>query len=91
MAKDPFASLDEEFKAAVPTMTSEDIKRRVADIALELDRLLEAKKEDQDLQKKLEAAKEAGAIYREGQKGARLRIRFAQTVLQGRAQAESDR
>jgi len=84
MAKDPFASLDAEFKDGVANMPIEDIKKRVAEIALELDRLMEAKKKDQDLEEKLEAAKDAGAVYREGQKSAKLRIRYAQTILEAR-------
>jgi len=83
----PFDSLDADWKSNVENMRSDEIKVRVAEIALELDRLMEAKKEDQDLKEKTEAAKEAGRVYREGKKGAELRIRYAQTILEARGEA----
>ena len=82
--KSPFADLDEEFKEAVAAMSVEDIKKRVAEVALNLDQLLEAKKGDQDLIDKMEAAKTAGAVYREGTKMSRLKIRYAVTILDAR-------
>jgi len=81
---DPFSDLDKDFKEAIAAMPVDEIKKRVAEVALELDKLMQAKKADGDLAEKLLAAKEAGAIYREGQKGAKLRIRYAQTILSAR-------
>ena len=82
--KGRFDALDQDFKEALSAAPVDEIKKRVAEIALDLDRLLEAKKADQDLAEKLEAAKDAGAVYRDGTKMARLKIRYAQTLLEAR-------
>ena len=82
--KNPFDSLDQEWKDLVSNMTVDEIKKKVAEIALELDTLMTAKKADQDLQDKVAAAKEAGAVYREGQKGAKLRINYANYILEAK-------
>ena len=85
--KDPFSALDQEWKDGINSMSEEDIKKRVAEIALELDKLLEAKKQDEDLKEQLSAAKLAGQVYSDGRKGAQLRIRYAQTILEARGKA----
>jgi hypothetical protein len=82
--KDPFDALEPEFKDAIAGMSIEDIKKRVAEIALTLSQLLEAKKADEDLQEKMAVAKMAGAVYREGQKMASLRIRYSQSIIEAR-------
>ena len=86
-SKDPFDALDNGVKDALTSMSIEEVKKRVAEIALDLDRLMEAKKADQDLAEKTEAAKFAGEVYREGSKDARLRIRYANVVLTARGAA----
>ena len=85
--KDPFEALESDFKNLIENLPSEDVKKKVAEVAFELDRLMEAKKADQDLAEKTEAAKDAGAIYREGAKMAKLRIRYASMILEARGKA----
>lgn len=80
--KDKFADLDDEFKDAIAQSSPEDIKKRVAKIALDNEELLRAKEDDEDLAEKLEIAKDAGAVYREGVKANRLRIQFCKRVLE---------
>jgi hypothetical protein len=82
--KNRFDDLPAEWKDAVDGMTPEEIKNRVAEVALELEKLMEAKKLDQDLADKVLAAKDAGAVYREGKKAAQLRISYAQQLLEAR-------
>lgn len=85
--KDPFSDLDEDYKTSVQAMSDVEIKARVAEINLELQALMNAKDEDKDLKEKGEAYKEAGRVYREGQKGAKLRTKFALSVLESRGRA----
>ena len=85
--KDPFGDLDEEYKTGVQSMSDMEIKARVAEINLELQALLNAKEKDEDLQAKAIAHKEAGKVYRDGQKGAKLRTRYALYILEARGKA----
>lgn len=85
--KDPFAELDTEWKDAVAQSNDDDIKKRVAEIALELEKLRAAKKLDTDYISKVNEAKEAGRVYKEGEKGARLRIQYARSILEARGKA----
>lgn len=80
--KDPFEDLDPEFKDALAAMSREEIRNKIASIAIAQSDLLKAKDSDEALQEAKEAAKEAGAIYREGTKMNKLRIAFATQVLQ---------
>jgi len=80
--KDKFAALDSDFKDAVAQSSPDEIRKRVAQIALDNEALLKAKEEDEDLHEKLEVAKDAGEVYREGTKMNRLRIQFCQRVLE---------
>ena len=82
--KDKFEDLDQEWKDGICSMSPEEIKSRVADIALELETLLKAREDDADLQAKQLAAKEANAVYSEGKKGARLRIKYAKSILEAK-------
>lgn len=82
--KNKFDDLDADFKAGVEGMTDEDIRDKVAQIALDTEELLKAKEDDEDLKEKVQIAKEAGAVYRDGVKMNRVRIQYAQMVLESR-------
>lgn len=82
--KDKFEDLDEEFRGFVDGSTPEQIKQRLAEVVLEHQRLVEARKNDQDLQDKKWAYDEADAIYRDGKKMNKLRIEYARMVLVNR-------
>lgn len=82
--KNPFAELPSEFRSAIEGGSDEDIKDVVAKTALDNQVLLEAKEEDLDLKDKLEQAKEAGAVYAEGVKMNKLKIRYAKFILSSR-------
>lgn len=84
---DPFAALDQEWKDLINNMKEDEIRNRVAEIALERETLLKAKKEDMDLKEKAIAYAEAGRVYKEGVKGAQVRIQYAQMVLESRGKA----
>lgn len=82
--KNKFDDLDADFKSGVESMTDEDIRDKVAQIALDTEELLKAKEDDEDLKEKVQIAKEAGAVYRDGVKMNRVRIQYAQMVLESR-------
>lgn len=79
--KEQFEDLDSDFKDTVSGMTEEEIRNKLASVSLNQVELMNAKKDDGDLQQKQEAVKEAGAIYREGSKMNKLRIEFCHRVL----------
>lgn len=84
--KDKFALLDDEFKSAIQGMNAVDIKKRVAEIALNNAELMKAKKEDQDLKEKKDAYADASFQYREGAKMNKLRIDFCKAILDSMGQ-----
>lgn len=79
--KDPFEVVPEEFKDAVMGMSVEEIKQRIAQVALDQVELMKAKKEDQDLLEKRETYKEAGALYREGSKMNKTKIEYCKMAI----------
>jgi len=82
--KDPFIDVPEEFKDAVVGMSVEQIKQRIAQVALDQVVLMQAKKEDGDLLEKRELYKEAGAMYREGTKLNRVKIEYCKQTIDGK-------
>lgn len=85
--KNKFDDLDADFKSVVENMSDESIRDKVAQIALDTEELLKAKEDDEDLKEKVQIAKEAGAVYREGVKMNRVRIQYAQMILESRGKA----
>lgn len=79
--KDPFEDLDPDFKESIEAMTREEIRNKIASIAIAQTELMKAKDSDQALQEAKETAKEAGAVYRDGTKMNKLRIAYASQVL----------
>jgi len=79
--KDPFADLDQDFKDEINAASKEQIRDKIAQISLNDAALEEAKELDLDLAQKKEAAKEAGAVYREGKKMNKLRRKYARIML----------
>lgn len=86
--KDKFKNLDEDFKDLVANMNEDEIRNKIAEVAIAQEELMNAKEDDQDLAEKAEAAKEAGAIYREGSKMNRMRIQFCKQVLEDRGKEQ---
>lgn len=82
--KSPFADLDQEFKDNVANMSDEEVKRRIAEVAINEHENREAKKKDVDLQDKMATAKMAGEGYRDATKQNKLRIAYAHMVLESR-------
>ncbi len=83
--KDPWQGLDEEERAAMDgEKDNEKLKGRIAKAAMDSAAFAAAKREDQDLKAKSQAATEAGAVYREAAKTNGLRIAYAMVVLKGR-------
>jgi hypothetical protein len=84
-SKDPFSELDDEFKGAIQgAKTDDEIRRRMAKIAAAQEDNLLAQKRDGHLKECRDAAKEAGAQYREATKFNRLRTQFCVKVLRDR-------
>lgn len=82
--KDPFAQLDEDFKASAQAMDEQQLRDTIAKVALDQSALQEAKEQDTDLSTKKEIAREAGAIYRDGNKQCSLKINFCREILGGK-------
>lgn len=80
--KDPFSVVPEEFKEAVVGMDADEINTRIAKVAKDQVDLMRAKKEDQDLEEKKIAYREAGVIYREGSKLNRVKIEYCKSILE---------
>lgn len=80
--KDPFAALDSDFKDNIAKMSEERVRDLIAKVSLDQVNLMNAKDEDLDLAQKRKAAKDAGAIYREGTKMNKLRILFCHRALE---------
>ena len=81
--KSPFSDLDQEFKDTIASMAEEEIRKRIAEVALNEHENRENKKKDMDLKEKLSAAKFAGAQYAEATKMNKLRIAYAHFILEG--------
>jgi len=79
--KDKFADLSEEFKNGVASMDEAGIRAEITKVALAQAANLEAKDADQDLAEKKEAAKEAGAQYREATKANKAKVAWCRQVL----------
>jgi hypothetical protein len=83
--KDPYADLDQAFKDRVNAAKSgEELKAILSEATLGYTELMAAKDLDEDLKSKKEAAKEAGAIYREGTKRYKLKTKFIRQTLASR-------
>lgn len=83
-AKDPYEGLNPEFKAAVEAGTDEEIRARLAEVALDQQRMLDLMDKDTDYKSKKEALKIAGEIYRDQKKQIKLKIKLCMRVLQSR-------
>lgn len=89
--ENPFEDLPEEFADLVNAMKDEqDVRNLVAKITLDQAALMEAKADDADLEAKREAARVAGAIYREGTKLNSLKIKFCRQVLGDRGKPNGE-
>jgi|SRR5882757_11533482 len=82
-AKDPFAEISSEWKDAVMQSNEEEVRKRISEVALNDEALSKAKESDSDLKMKQAEAKVANAVYRDGFKANRLKIKFAKQVLEG--------
>jgi hypothetical protein len=86
-AKGKFDDLNSEFKETVESMSDEDIKKKVSEVALLEHENRAAKDADQDLEEKMAQAKMAGESYREASKQHKLMISYAYVILQSRGKA----
>jgi hypothetical protein len=82
--KNRFEDLDSVFKDEVANMKDEEIRNRLAQIAINEHENREAKKKDTDLESKKEQYRIAGEIYREATKANKLRTEYCYDVLQAR-------
>lgn len=79
--KDPFKSLDEDFKDAAAAMDESQLRAKLADVTLNQLAVLEAKDEDPDLKKTKEAYDVAGESYKAMTKMNKLRSKFLRRCL----------
>lgn len=88
--KDPYRDVEKEFKAAVDGGTPEQIRERIAKVALDQAALMAAKDLDQDLKDKKAAASYANETYRDGTKFNKLRIAYCRMVLGRQGKEDGD-
>ena len=79
--KDPFKKLDKDFKEETEKLDEAQLRSKIAKITLDQEALMEAKESDQDLAEKKEAHSTAGAVYREGTKMNKLRVKWLRHML----------
>ncbi len=79
--KDPFAQLDDDFKASANSMDEAEIRNTIAKVALNQAALQELKEQDTDLASKKEIAREAGTQYRDGTKENKAKILYLRQLL----------
>jgi len=84
MNKDPFGDLPEEFKDAVAGSNVDDVKKRIAEVAMNQVALMEAKKLDGDLAEAHQRYNDASALYRDGTKANKLKLQYCKSVLDSR-------
>lgn len=82
--KDPFANLDSDFKDAILQGEEAAVRAAASKVALDQEELMSAKADDEDLKQAMAAASVASAVYREGTKMNKLRIKFIRSVLKSR-------
>ena len=82
-----FDDLPSDFKDAVAQSSPEDIRKRIAEVAIAQAELEAAKEKDQDYIEKKEALSVAGAVYRDGKKANRLKTAYCLQVLQDKGAA----
>ncbi|WNM70301.1 hypothetical protein [Myxococcus phage Mx1] len=99
-AKDPYASLPDDFKSAVGLASPEELKAKLAEVAKSQEANLSSMKADPDLNKLKEQVKFAGAGYSEVTKTNRQKTKFiiraladkgdpvAQAIIQNDIEAE---
>lgn len=79
-----FEELDSEFKDTIASLSDEQIKQRMAEIAMNEQENLNAKKADADLEEKIAQAKYAGEAYKEATKFNRLRTKYCCEIINAR-------
>lgn len=82
--KSPFEELDNDFRAFIENATDDEIRAKVAEVALNQHENLAAKAADMDLKEKQEAVKMASAQYTDATKMNKLRIAYGHFVLEAR-------
>lgn len=82
--KSPFSDLDDDFKDTVANMSDDEIKRKLAEIAINDHENTEAKKQDQDLESKKQVYSMACEPYKEAKKANRLRTSYCYSILESR-------
>lgn len=88
--KDPYAEVPQEFRDTMMAADDKTINEKIAEIAKNNAALQEAKDQDQDLKDKKAAASEAGAVYREGAKACKQKIKYLRDILAGRGRDAGD-
>jgi hypothetical protein len=86
--KDKFADLDGVFKDEVANMSTEDIRFKISEVALNQEAMNRAMEDDQDLQEKKEQYSLASEPYREAKKRTQLSIQWCRQVLSDKGALE---
>lgn len=82
--KEPFADLSQDFRDEIDRLPREEIRQRIAQVTLDQCELMDAQKDDADYQSLKEQFREAGAVYRDGTKTNKLKIKYAKQVLESK-------
>ena len=82
--KNEFENLDQDFKDTISNMNNEEIRKKIAEVALNEHENKLAQKKDEDLKRKIELVKCAKEPYTEATKMNRYRISYAHYILNSR-------
>lgn len=85
--KDPWKGLSDDFRNAVMQGSIEEIRGKLADVALAQQELTERMDLDEDYQQAKSALKVASEQYRDERKVHKLKIKFCKVTLESRGQA----
>lgn len=82
--KNEFEDLDSDFKTSIESATDEEIRKKIAQVALNEHENRANKGKDEDLKNAKDKAKEAGRQYAEATAANKARISYAHFILESR-------
>ena len=88
-AKNPFNKLEEEFKELVASATSDELRNLIATTTKNEEQNLAAMKADVDLKNLRGQVTNAAAVYKEGTKRNRQKLKFIIQVMSDRGDAQA--
>lgn len=85
--KDPYEGLSGDWRAAVEGAKDDEFQKKLSEVALEQQQILDDIAKDTDYQEAKARLKVAGESYRDRRKTVKLKLKFAKRVLESRGKA----